>query len=95
MSDQTQDSPNSRHVAYFDVSFELLAELLYLPGGAKIERVGGLDDLTIYKPNAFRVVVSHPNLPVVWEGQVIPRADPSHSRDDQGNVSFKDWGLPK
>ena len=71
----------------------MLAIVLNLPEGTKIERVLTPDDGSYWKRAMFRVVASHPDLPEVYEGEQLPRAKPSRVRNADGTVTFGDWGL--
>ena len=51
------------------VSMSLLADLLNLPEGSKIVRVS---DAKASQFRTFEIIVEHPSLPEVAEGEVIP-----------------------
>ena len=84
-----------KNAAYFDVTYKALADLLRLPEGAEICRVVSSDDGTLYSTGVIRVVVEHPDLPEVHEGDQLQRVDPSLRRTEDGTLEFATWGLPK
>lgn len=82
--------------AYFDVTPELLCELMHLPAGTKIVRIiEPMDPLRPY-PDA-RFVVENGNLAEIPEGGQIPRVYPSYRtlfNQTCDKVEFVSWGQP-
>lgn len=72
--------------AYFDMSTDLLCDLLNLPAGTTIRCVSRGDNL----PHTFRVHLEHPDLPA---GEVATRTRPIFRRVTSEAVEFEDWGL--
>ena len=85
----------TKHAAYFDVSYELLADLLCLPEGTVIRRVVDPNEGVYLCQTVVRFVVEHPDLPEVREADQLQRAMPSHRRLEDGTVEFATWGLSK
>jgi hypothetical protein len=73
--------------AYFNVSYELIADLLKLPQGHEIKRIScdfsGRDDIA--------VVVEGPDLPVAEREGPLPRVNPIYQKNEDGTVKFIGW----
>ena len=65
-----------RPMAFFDVSFALVKEMLLLPEGTTIDRIADSE-----YPGCLRVFVNHPDLPPVLWGATIPRISPSYTAE--------------
>jgi len=72
--------------AYFDMSTDLLGDLLNLPKGTTIRGVSQGDML----PYTFRVHVERPDLP---DDEPAIRVMPTFRRVTSEAVEFEDWGL--
>jgi len=86
--------------AFFDVSYELLAELLMLPEGTQITMVTHRPDNPTLP--TFRVYVEHPDFPKTEWGYSIPRVSPTYQAEyikmegdeiEVKQVSFVSWGI--
>ena len=51
-------------------------------------------DPTIYDAGCQEILVEHPDLPLIYEGAVIPRVSPVMQMIG-GVISMMDWGLPE
>jgi len=81
-----------RRRAFFDVSNDLLAELLKLPEGTQIIRV---TDAACLGP-MFQVVIEHPEFKTVEIGHQLPRVSPLYESyyGENGewiDYQFKEW----
>ena len=85
-----------KHAAYFDISYEVLRMVLGLPEDTEIRRVVDLDDGRYWEMERFRVVVSHPDLPSVLEGQALQQVDPVfEERSDEPGIRLKAWNMSR
>ena len=74
------------HMAFFDLTVELLGMLLQFPEGTKIERM----HISNTAHDAISIVVTHPDLPQVYWGEWIPRITPLVSEAD-GRLVVHPW----
>jgi len=77
--------------AQFLVSFELLESLLLFPEGAKILFADQDSNDRLY--GRFRLLVDHPDLPGIYEGELPTIICPEYEIDAEGNSTFTGWGL--
>ena len=77
--------------AYFDVSFQLLEEMLHLPEGTRIRYVEG-DYNRAWGTRTFRVFVTSPELPEVPDSNLAPGRDPAYRTGQTETPIFVDWG---
>ena len=82
------DNESPRRVARFNLSIELLAQVLQLPDGAIIERMHRSNDF----PNALTIVLRHPDFRKVHWGEFIPVITPL-AHYDESNRLVVDWKL--
>jgi hypothetical protein len=73
--------------ARFDVSLDLLADLLHLPRGTTILEVGQSN----LRDQTFPVYVQHDDLPEIQDGDLWPEVMPTHIRQEP--IVFGGWGL--
>lgn len=74
------------HLASFDLSIELLQQMLKLPEGTTIQRFFPSNRVT----GAITIVVTHPDFPMVYWGDWIPEIYPFVSLVD-GRLVFERW----
>ena len=75
--------------AYFEMSTYLLRDLLSLP--ENIEIVGVEQTVGEAHRGLFRILLSGDGLPIVLEGEVVPRKLPIFRRVTQQAVEFEGW----
>jgi hypothetical protein len=81
----------SQHVALVGIHFDLLAKMLGFPEGTVIESVRSVPD----QQHAIEIRLTHPDLPLVHESQVIIRVNPTYTRqvvDGKTRWDFVNWG---
>lgn len=85
--------PKMQHGARFDVSLDRLAEMLGLPEGAKVVGIwGGVSQQTFKR--TVTVMVEHPDLPEMVEGDLVPAINPVFEWCDvEQKEILTDWGI--
>lgn len=78
------------------ISNELLSQMLF-PEGAKIRRMRHEESPVMRDVPDFEMVIEHPDLPAVDDGNFIPLASPRYECNTEypsGAPTFLGWGLP-
>ena len=66
----TYNGATPRRIAEFAISFPILHDLLHLPEGAVIQY--GKAEMGDMERQQIRLIITHPDLPLMQEGDVIP-----------------------
>lgn len=78
---------DTRNWASFDLSLEMLAQVLKLPPGAKFERM----HMSNRVPGAITLVVSHPDFKEVHWGEWLPQIVAWVQQDKNGQYMITGW----
>ena len=89
-----EDTMSNKNRAYFEMTYDALANALSLPENTVILRV--ISDLSITRDiEKFHIIVASPDLPELQEGDATPLVTPGvYKRDDGTNVwKWTGWGI--
>ncbi len=82
---------NETNAGYFDISLELLADMLHLPDGVRIVRVHEYTERPQIN-GPIRIVVAGDGLPAARDGEPIERVAPTYRTEYPSNkVEFVSW----
>lgn len=92
MSEQEQDQAPPDGAAYFQINFELLAQVLRLPAGTRIR--GVYPALRERYLDCCDIVIVGPGLPSrIGHDQVLPQVKPTWRSHADGRVEFVGYEL--
>lgn len=85
---QCSEKVVSRNIARFRITFELLAQMLLLPDGTKIQAVRVDPEY----PFDLEIRAEHPELKPVGDCCAIPLINPSYRLSITYHPEFESWG---
>ena len=80
-----------KHIATVEVTGECIVAGLNFPRGTRLHRI--YQDPRLWAGQTYCLMIEHPDLPVVREGEIPRIIRPQFAYSKQGKCVMEDWGI--